>query len=399
MSNTKKIEQDLVRRVMVKLVSKHDKQQNPIVNTSEKIMAAYRNNSHIGIIPNMNKVFTQFDEEGLIRIDWHPTGAAIHRIRLKDADKVAQLFGIERHQDMLHTALTYLDNKLSKNDIYNAWRAEIMTCWKEQKRFIKFSISQYEQLADSILAAKALQVKRESNDITDEDIRHFSARVLNHSKMASKLIAGIVRCLYVLYPDMEDGLEDMEVLRLFGVDAIKHPIYVSGPIRLYTDNDRFYEIACDFPPAMGVWAENVADCIHMKTINTITSIENLASFYRYAIHRQGDELVIYTAGIPTPSFKRFYALLCRQFSEAELQHWGDIDVGGFTILSILEKVAGRNVSALNMDTDLYQHEQQYSKLNDKEKSRLQSIKLSSKNALLAMKAAQRGLKFEQESFV
>ncbi|WP_081606613.1 Wadjet anti-phage system protein JetD domain-containing protein [Oligella urethralis] len=59
-------------------------------------------------------------------------------------------------------------------------------------------------------------------------------------------------------------------------------------------------------------------------------MENLATFNHYVrTEKEPKELVIYTAGFPSPSFFHLYRMLNRQLKDAVFRHWSDIDEGGF----------------------------------------------------------------------
>jgi Uncharacterized protein conserved in bacteria C-term(DUF2220) len=55
------------------------------------------------------------------------------------------------------------------------------------------------------------------------------------------------------------------------------------------------------------------------------------------------ELVVYTAGFPTPALMSVLALLGRRSGDISFRHWGDADVGGIRIWWLLRQRLGRSI--------------------------------------------------------
>lgn len=66
----------------------------------------------------------------------------------------------------------------------------------------------------------------------------------------------------------------------------------------------------------------------------LLTVENLTTFHELAGKRPDGAVVIYTGGMPSPSWIRAYGVFVRALAPtASCHHWGDIDVGGFRIAS------------------------------------------------------------------
>lgn len=129
----------------------------------------------------------------------------------------------------------------------------------------------------------------------------------------------------------------------------------------------------------------------------VTTIENQATFMKYIqMERSPDEVVLYTAVVPGPAFKRIYREIVNTFLNAKLRHWRDIDLGGFTILSMIEKNAKRPVEAYRMTPEHYCIDN--GEMTKSELNRLCKIELSILNINTLNKCREIGLKFEQESY-
>jgi hypothetical protein len=73
----------------------------------------------------------------------------------------------------------------------------------------------------------------------------------------------------------------------------------------------------------------------------LLTIENLASFHDAAAHPDAAQgLLLYTGGMPSPAWRRACARIIAGLpATATLDHWGDIDEGGFRIAAVLAEVA------------------------------------------------------------
>lgn len=72
------------------------------------------------------------------------------------------------------------------------------------------------------------------------------------------------------------------------------------------------------------------------------TVENLTTFHEIASGRAGaltSHLIVFTAGMPAPSFLQFYERALRNLGSRALYHWGDIDPGGFRVAACLSRVA------------------------------------------------------------
>lgn len=92
-------------------------------------------------------------------------------------------------------------------------------------------------------------------------------------------------------------------------------------------------------PYMGLPAATIHG-VASSVIEVIT-IENKTTFHSEAKRRQDDAvLLIYTAGMPSPAWRAMYGrLLASLPPTTPINHWGDVDEGGFRIASTIAAVA------------------------------------------------------------
>lgn len=91
------------------------------------------------------------------------------------------------------------------------------------------------------------------------------------------------------------------------------------------------------------------------SIRFLLTVENLTTFHKLAGRRPVGAIMLYTGGMPSPSWKRVYGhFLAALPQRATVHHWGDIDVGGFRIASHITKCcedAGRLLRLHGMRAD------------------------------------------------
>lgn len=127
------------------------------------------------------------------------------------------------------------------------------------------------------------------------------------------------------------------VLSGIGLRREPLPFYFAGRghVRLRDDGER--ELSRDyvgFPPAQIVGFRG-----EVRWVLTIQNRETFHLAARAAASPEG--LVLYTGGMPSPTWRRAYRVLSDALStEVVFYHWGDIDVGGFRIAACLAETLG-----------------------------------------------------------
>lgn len=385
-----------VKQVLTALIVKSDKHPKgqAKIGSNESIMGPYKNNKPMGMASQVNLILKEYQQEGFILIAWHSPGVSIQFIRLIDGDGLADRLGIQRYDQQKAEALASLDKGLIDSDIYHRLRPCIETAWNKAASYEGFRPDTKDHLFRAIQGADVVSARK--GLIDDIDYRYLSTRIYGSSKILSSHLNGIARMLKASQTDIENELKPDEVLQLYGVVPIAHPVYMSGPMLFRSSDDQL--INASFPPAIGLWAEHIVEACS-GDINCVTSIENQATFMRYINkEKQANELVLYTGGIPSPACRAIYLLIVAALPSALFRHWGDIDLGGFIILSMMEKIARRDVLGFRMSPNDYQSEDHYGTLKPAELDRLERLSVSTSNRSLISEAIASGLKFEQESF-
>lgn len=388
--------EDVMLSIFTALIKKSDQhpEGNAKINSKEKVMEPYRNNKPTGITDEINALLSSYESKGMISISWYTLNVAIKFIRLIDGDQLANNIGIERYNERMKRSVKRLDETF-KEGAYRIIRQDIISKWGEAKPYQGVHADDAAKLILTISGANA--VLENEGKMEDIDYRHLSTQLYADSKILNTRLISIANIIKTVRTNLDSHLEPKDVLQLFGVVPLAHPTYISGPL-LFTSVDN-KSIQTDFPPAVGLWGQQVQSVSPVRNITKITSIENLATFMRY-VRKEKDEneVVLYSGGIPSPAYRLVYKMIIQELPEVDLYHWGDIDLGGFIILSMMEEIAGKTVIGYRMSNKDYNLKDYDKKMTKLEVDRLKLIQLTNANKVILEGAICAEQKFEQEAY-
>ncbi|MBK6688179.1 MAG: DUF2399 domain-containing protein [Deltaproteobacteria bacterium] len=181
--------------------------------------------------------------------------------------------------------------------------------------------------------------------------RFISERLFGDSKRLGVLRTALVSILVAADPRWRGVPPDeaFELLEAYGVRRKPGLIRAAGVGALEPKGCRLedFEPVAHLPEA---WAPYLLNGQARRALRIVTTVENEFPFLGYVERAGGpaalgsrDELVVYTAGFPTPALVRTLANLAAQAASAELRHWGDADLGGLRIWLYLRERLGRPV--------------------------------------------------------
>jgi len=166
------------------------------------------------------------------------------------------------------------------------------------------------------------------------DYRTASVHALGDSKLLEKNVRGIAQVLKLKSPEQLENLSDSEVLETFGLSKFGTELKFRGPCMIdYPKGGMNITLAS---PYISLPTDDIASIVCIDTPCYILLIENLTTFRRYCNHIKDKSLVIYTGGFPSNAWVRLMAPMLKTLPHTtKLFHWGDIDIGGYRILSYL----------------------------------------------------------------
>lgn len=271
------------------------------------------------------------EEKGVVELTWDKFyhGHDLLKVVTRDPAGLAAYLKEPYYPDLAEEKLAPIREQFT-----DSWHVGIIgkveAAWIQGKRAYNISVDESDKLIDVFKSVDA--IKAHNTDAT-LDWRQFGARVLGDSKRLHSISGPLARVLSELYGIK--GLENDDVLRLFSIEKMAHPVLVSGPVRFSKESA---SLSADIPPYIGVPSELLPSFQVHQTPAYVLTIENLSSYLEYTRKIHDGGVVLLTGGYPTGAFQAFYQQLVAQLDGVPLYHWGDVDPDGLQILLILDRL-------------------------------------------------------------
>ena len=258
----------------------------------------------------------------------NPKDGYFQRINLLDIQALSRFLGQKPYADRLNIAIDCLQEWTTRFpvlvDVFQKWHL-----------MAKVRGSGPDDVQDWLDAARVVTSyeKRTVICVDDVPIREASAKLFQDSKRIEKLTP----VLDILLSGSLDATarNSPEVWNELGLFREEQPVLMAGYVTIM----RQRITALLDAPYSGFPASTVLRMIAPPS--EVLTIENLTTFHSEARRRcQENILLIYTAGMPSPSWQSMYLRLLESIpNTVSVYHWGDVDEGGFRISAKLAKVA------------------------------------------------------------
>lgn len=260
---------------------------------------------------------------GAITIDWDRRAGgktSIDRVVLTDMVLLAQHLDVVPRWDVITNASAEFASCRSAHPILD----DVLECWR---RGVQARGTRPGNTTDWLDAITIVDFCRQSGEL-EIPVRRLSAHRLDDTKRIEKLSSLIDA---VLQSDLSTPVRDQdEIFSELGLIKYPQTVLISGCIDVLIDG-----ITVQMPrPYLGLPPLSVTDFVLRARPLFVLTIENLQSFHEFVATMPADAsaIVLYTGGMPSPSWKHLYGLLLKSVDPATpLLHWGDIDLGGFRI--------------------------------------------------------------------
>lgn len=259
---------------------------------------------------------------GAISLEWSPHGGddrPLDAVRLVSVDRLAKF---------LQTA-TLAEEVANAHMVLNPWVQryprviDVLNAWAAMKQVRSLGPTSASDFKDALRVLDFV-AQGKSEDLI---VRAVSVALFRNSKRIEELD----RHLDVLTTESlsTQPRHRSEVYALLGLVKEPQPFLLAGAGMLMLQGERSCPIVF---PYIGI-ANNVVLGYQGKP-EWVMTIENLATFHQAAKLLGGRErgLIIYTGGMPSPSWCKAYRLLLLSLpADVPVYHWGDVDEGGFRI--------------------------------------------------------------------
>lgn len=188
--------------------------------------------------------------------------------------------------------------------------------------------------------------------------RVFSIQCLGNSKSFETHVRGRLLSILRTALSLEDEETDEAVLRQIGIAKYPEQFEFCGDISLITASGATHFGKLQYGTALFRGELEGGTFEFGKGVTEVLTIENRANYIQYiAHHRQAHQVVVYHGGQYSPAKKQFFLQLAKALDGCgQWCHWGDIDWGGFSMLSRLRREVATSVTPYRMgETELRQH--------------------------------------------
>jgi Uncharacterized protein conserved in bacteria C-term(DUF2220) len=283
------------------------------------------------------------EHRGAIVIRWDArAGERAHaeRLDLVDGQVLAKHLGLTPRWDAVGAAREALGPHLAR---YPALEG-VLDCWR---RGVKARNTEPNEVTDWLDAIRIVEYCATLKG-QDVPVRRASAKLFGESKRIQRLSAlvDVLSQASVSAPtrDEEEVLQELGLVRFpptWMLSADAEVVCAAGTVRVVA-------------PYVGLAPTTIQSLRVSEDLKCLLTVENLTTFHEAAQRRteRPRVAVLYTGGMPSPSWRRVYALLLHAMPEsATVMHWGDVDAGGFRIaahLATLCDAAGRRLELHSM---------------------------------------------------
>lgn len=267
---------------------------------------------------------------GAVALSWARFGGddrPIDSVRLVEVEKLATFLGrTVRSKVLVAAARSFAP---MKEDVPTLDR--VLEAWQAMRSVKGFGPESADVFVD---AARVITHMRGAVD--DGIVRQVSRALFRDSKRLERLVPCIG---YLLSPEQAQPLHQEEVLAEIGLRKEPAPFLLAGAGEVALQGNQRLPLVSPF---VGVSAPHVSG--FFGAADWVLSIENLTTFHLAAARHPSltGGLLLYTAGMPSPTWRRAYRRIVDSLPEAKLYHWGDVDPGGFRIAAcVAQALEGR----------------------------------------------------------
>lgn len=288
------------------------------------------------------------EQSGGISIEWDERAGdrrQISRLELLNCDVVAAAIGRVPLKILVEEARNGLDEFIGAFPVLS----DVLARWRDGAQVRSTKVTDWRTWRDA--AVVILRCRASGGD--DLPIRRLSTALFSDSKR----LENVWPAMDVLMQGdaSSQARPDEEVFGELGLVKFAPTLLVAGDGVVEVASGQRTEL---LRPYLGVPPASVVGFSGLDSCRVVLSVENLTTFHELSSSAvTGDGCVlIYSAGMPSPSWLRVYALLLNAApSTAIAAHWGDMDTGGFRIAQHVAKQAqrhGRRLVLHGMDGSL-----------------------------------------------
>lgn len=181
--------------------------------------------------------------------------------------------------------------------------------------------------------------------------RVFSLQCFGDSKRFEKVIRPRLVSVLFKYLDSAEDSTDEALLRQVGITKNPEQFDFCGSVSMVFESGTLDFSHLHYGCSVNIDDLQRGNLIISPQIDKVLSIENRANYIDYIYKQKSEnELIIFHGGQYSPAKRKFFeAIAIAMPSSSKWYHWGDIDYGGFSMLSRLRREIKYDVFPYRMD--------------------------------------------------
>jgi hypothetical protein len=288
------------------------------------------------------------ERDGAISIAWDSRAGSferVERIRLLDGDILANVLQVIPRWDAASAAAIAFAPHLQTHPVL----LSVLETWRKGAP-IRSTRPGAEATRSWLDAIRVVDACRQAahDGRTDTPIKRLSVALFSDSKR----ITALAPLIDVLTQGATTGMprDEEEIFQEMGL--MKFPptlLMAANPSKGNRVIVQLVDAAVGvvapylgFPPQAIVALDLPREPMTLLTVENLTTFHETAEFLQTAAHAAGSILLMYTGGMPSPSWRRIYRMALFALPDgSSVWHWGDVDAGGFRIANKLAEECGQ----------------------------------------------------------
>lgn len=286
-----------------------------------------------------NACWKMAERAGAVQIDWDSRAGPeshVERLFLGDDGALALYLGATPRWSWVDAAAAQLDGFLSRRPVLSS----VLEMWRRGQTVRGNDAGDVQDWVDALRVLDHC----ETHAASDVPIRRLSASMFGDSKRVEALLPALDVLVSGDVRALPRGAE--EVSAMLGLVRYPSTWLVGGELVAVYDGKPLTVAR----PYLGLAPDGITGFAWEGVApRCLLTVENLTSFHELARERPEGLILLYTAGMPSPSWTRVYrTLLAVVPSRCAVAHWGDIDAGGFRIAAYLAQICAMQGRALEL---------------------------------------------------
>jgi len=264
----------------------------------------------------------------------------LERIDIEDCKALLIHCGVTVINDDIRNAIDQLHNlDINLPDWGKNTITDISDAWFAGKTAFGCGVSSLNKLIDALIFVNWYFAQ----EITPQkDMRTISVSLFSDSKRLESILAVIARILASNTPKAIQIKKPKEIMEYWGVSKYPPSFRFKASINIHTQRGILDTNTAW--PYLEIPPDGIIDVSSHKKPDYILFIENKTTFERYSRELEDSGWIFYTNGFPSRQWQKLFKSITGLVpKETPIYHWGDLDEGGYRILTFMNNLLQCNL--------------------------------------------------------